>query len=465
MRLAKWLSLLLVVAAAFVAGYGWGRWYGSAQQGASGATPEKAPARYYCPMHPTYTSDRPGDCPICGMRLVAREEKTAQPAHVPDRASELPPGVFHVAVERQQLVGVRYGTVEESSGFRTLRAVGKVEVDETRIARIHPRVEGWIEEVFVDFTGKFVKKGEPLLTIYSPELLATQQEYLLALKARRVMTPGQAPASEAHTMLREARREMERWEMGESLIEAARRRLELWDMNPREIEELERTGKPRRNVTLYSPISGYVTARNAFPRQRVMPDTELYAIVDLSRVWVMADVFEYEAAAIRLGQPAVVSPAYYPGRRFAARVNYIQPSVDPSTRTLKVRLELANPGLLLKPEMFVDVEFRIAEPRRLVVPVDAVLDSGLTKTVFVDRGNGYLEPRHVETGELLGDRIVILKGLQPGERIVTSGTFLIDSESRLKAAAAGMAPHAHAAAEPAAPARRPAQAPSGHQHD
>lgn len=146
-------------------------------------------------------------------------------------------------------------------------------------------------------------------------------------------------------------------------------------------------------------------------------------------------------------------------------MNYIQPSVDPATRTLKVRLELANPGLLLKPEMFVDVEFRIAEPPRLTVPVDAVLDSGLTKTVFVDRGNGYLEPRHVETGELLGDRVVILKGLQPGERIVTSGTFLIDSESRLKAAAAGMAPHPHAGAQPAAPASAPPPAPGSHRHD
>ncbi|MCS6951784.1 MAG: efflux RND transporter periplasmic adaptor subunit [Bryobacterales bacterium] len=465
MKLARWLGVLLAIAAAFLAGYGWGRWYGRSARMPSTSAAEKKPAIYYCPMHPSYTLDRPGDCPICGMRLVALEDKTQQPAGASDRASELPHGVFHVPVERQQLIGVRYGTVEVTSGLRTVRAVGKVGVDETKIARIHPKVEGWIEEVFVDFVGKFVKQGEPLLTIYSPELLATQQEYLLALRARRVLSPSPPSAAETHTMLRDARRQMERWEMGESLLEAARRRLELWDVSPTQIEELERTGKPRRTVTLYAPISGYVTARNAFPKQRVAPEVELYTLVDFSRVWVIADVFESEAAAIRLGQAAIVSLPYDPGRRFPARVNYVQPSVDPTTRTLKVRLELANPRLVLKPEMFVDVEFRIAEPPRLTVPVDAVLDSGLTKTVFVDRGNGYLEPRPVETGELLGDRIVIVKGLQPGERIVTSGTFLIDSESRLKAAAAGMTPQAHATTEPAAPARAPVPPSGEHRHD
>ncbi|HXG32732.1 MAG TPA: efflux RND transporter periplasmic adaptor subunit [Bryobacteraceae bacterium] len=464
MKVVTLFGILVLTAAAFVAGYGWGRWYGPRPPAAEAN--RTAPAsRYYCPMHPSYISDRPGDCPICGMRLVPLEQPGAAAGSQPEPGAGLPPNVFHVPVERQQLIGVRYGTAEVTSGFRTIRAVGKVDVDETRIARIHSKVDGWIEEVFVDFTGKFVQKGQPLLAIYSPELLATQQEYLLALKARRVMAPAEPPAPATHTMLRGAQRQMERWEMGESLIEAARRRLELWDMSPAQIEELERTGKPHRTVTLYSPVSGYVTARNAFPRQRVMPDTELYTIVDLSRVWVMADVFEYETAAIRLGQPATVSLAYYPGKRFPARVTYIQPSVDPATRTLKVRLELANPRLLLKPEMFVDVEFRVAEPPRLTVPVDAVLDSGLTKTVFVDRGNGYLEPRHVETGELLGDRVVILKGLQPGERIVTSGTFLIDSESRLKAAAAGMAPHQHAGTQPAAPASAPAPQPGSHRHD
>ncbi len=464
MKLATLFGVVVLTAAAFLAGYGWGRWYGPRPSAA--AANRAAPAsRYYCPMHPSYTSDRPGDCPICGMRLVPLEEQAPASGAPPGPEAGLPPNVFHVPMERQQLIGVRYGTVEVTSELRTIRAVGRVDFDETRITRIHPKVDGWIEEVFADFTGKFVNKGQPLLTIYSPELLATQQEYLLALQARRVMAPAGPPAEATHTMLRGAQRQMERWEMSESLIEAAKRRLELWDMSPAQIEELERTGKPQRTVTLYSPVSGYVTARNAFPRQRVMPDTELYTIADLNRVWVIADVFEYEAASIRLGQPAMLSLAYYPGKRFPARVTYIQPSVDPSTRTLKVRLELANPGLLLKPEMFVDVEFRIAEPPRLTVPVDAVLDSGLTKTVFVDRGHGYLEPRQVETGELVGDRVVILKGLQPGERIVTSGTFLIDSESRLKAAAAGMAPHQHSGAQPGPPARAPTQAPGSHPHD
>lgn len=445
----KAIALIILSAAAFVAGYGWGRWYGPRDPHAGHRMPQKT-GRYHCPMHPSYTSDRQGECPICGMRLVPIDKRAE-----PDQASELPPGVFHVPTERQQLAGVRYGVVEASSATRTIRAVGKVEIDETKIARIHPRIEGWIEEVFVDFTGKFVEKGQPLLSVYSPELLATQQEYLLALRARRTLVSTSGAAGDATR----TEREMERREMTTHLVDAARRRLELWDVSRSEIEELERTGIPKRTVTLYSPITGYVTARKAFPKQRVMPDTELYSIVDLSRVWVMADVFESEAAAIRVGQPAVVSLAYGSAKTFAARVSYIQPSVDPSSRTLKVRLEVDNPGLILKLEMFVNVEFRIAEPHRITVPMEAVLDSGLSKTVFVDRGNGHVEPREVETGPSVGDRVVILRGLKPGERIVTSGAFLIDSESRLKAAVSGMAGHQHST--PAQPAREA----GGHVHD
>ena len=487
MKALKTILILGLVAAAFFGG----RWYG----GKSSAPAQEKGGRkilyYVDPMHPAYKSDKPGIAPDCGMRLEPVYEDQAQGAPATERKvlyyrdpqdpnytaqnpglnpetgnelepvyaeepSSLPPGVFQVSTERQQLIGVRYGAAEVASASRTIRAVGKVEMDETRIARIHPKVDGWIENVFVDFTGKFVKKGQPLLTLYSPELLATQQEYLLALKAVEVMKHSTMPDALADN---------------HSLVEAARRRLELWDLTPEQIDEIRATQKPVKTVTLYSPASGYVTARNAFPRQRVMPDTELYSVVDLSRVWVMADVFEYEAPSIRLGMPATVSLSYNNGRTIPARVSYIQPSVDQMTRTLKVRLELANPGLVLKPEMFVDVEFRVGGAPRVMVPIDAVLDSGERKTVFVDRGNGRLEPRHVQTGEQMGDRVEILSGLEPGERIVISGTFLIDSESQLKAAASGMASHQHAA-----PSRdrqgaespqlaKPAPPSGAHQHD
>jgi RND family efflux transporter MFP subunit len=194
--------------------------------------------------------------------------------------------------------------------------------------------------------------------------------------------------------------------------------------------------------------------RKAFPKQRITPDTELYVIVDLSKVWIMADVFQNEAPMIREGLPARVALSYGGGQAFSARVGYIQPQVDPMTRTLKVRLEADNPVLALKPDMFVDVDFQVAMPRRLVVPAEAVLDTGLTKTVFVDRGNGYLEPRQVETGEQIGDRVEITKGLKAGERIVTSGNFLIDSESQLKSAAGGMAGMPGMPGTPATPERK-----------
>jgi RND family efflux transporter MFP subunit len=345
-------------------------------------------------------------------------------------------GTIKVSPEKQQLIGVSYGEVESGAGVHTFRAVGKVAFDETRMARVHARVEGWIDQVFVDFTGQVVTKGQRLLTLYSPEMLATQQEYLLALKSKDMLKNSTFPDALSQS---------------DSLTAASRKRLELWDLSDAQIEEVARTGKPVTNITLNSPISGYVITRNAFPKQKITPETELYNIVDLSRVWIMADVFENEASMVRLDQQVTVSPADGRGKSFRAKVNYIQPQVDPITRTLKVRLEAENPEMLLKPDMYADVEFRVEMPGRITVPSEAVLNSGERKTVFVDRGNGYIEPREVETGERIGDRLEILKGLKPGERIVISGNFLIDSESQLKAAASGMGGMPGMAATPAMP--------------
>jgi membrane fusion protein, copper/silver efflux system len=269
--------------------------------------------------------------------------------------------------------------------------------------------------------------------MYSPEMLASQQEYLLALKSREILRGSSVPA------LREDRG---------ALVEAARRRLQHWNLSEEQIRQVERTGEPLRTITLHAPASGYVTARNAFPGQRVAPETELYTIVDLSRVWVMADVFESEAGTVQIGQRAAITAAAYPGRRFTGTVAYIQPQLNATTRTLQVRIEMQNPGLVMKPDMFVTVDLASGTQPRMVVPVNAVLNSGLRQVVYVDRGNGHLEPRNVQVGQAFGDRIEILSGLKPGERIVTSGTFLIDSESQLQSAASG-------ASEPA----------GGHQHD
>jgi RND family efflux transporter MFP subunit len=407
----KYLKLLLVIlllAAAWLGGYGYGRWYGPHDHAAD----NKKKSDYYCPMHPAVRSDKPGTCPICSMDLVTDSAAAAPPAVA--GASE---GGVYVSPEKRQLIGVKLGTAEPASMTQTLRAVGTVAADETRMTKVQSRIDGWIDKVFVDFTGKPVEQGQPLLTIYSPELLATQQEFLLALRSRDIL---RGPSSE-------------------NVIAAARRRLELFDLSEDQIAAVERSGQPLRTVTLYAPVSGTVMMRNAFPKQRITPDTELYALTDLSRVWIIANLFESDAARLRLGAAAQVRPAYGAGRSFSARVTFINPQIDPQTRTLKLRLEAGNPRGELRPEMFVDLDFFTGQAAAVTVPAEAVLDSGLEQRVFVDRGDGHLEPRRVQTGARLAGRIEITSGLRAGERIVVSGTFLIDSESRLKAAAAGYA--------------------------
>ena len=446
----KKVAIVLLIAAAYVGGYGYGRWY------AKPAAIGRKPLYWVDPMHPSYKSDKPGIAPDCGMKLVpvyAAEQKkegsnapaerkvlywvdAMDPSHrsdkpgiapdgmklVPVYADEeqkaaMPPGTVEIPPEKQQLMGVAYGAAEYETATGSTRAAARVTLDETKIAKVQTKLEGWIDQVFADFTGKLVQKGDPLLTIYSPEALATQQEYLLAAKAERAMQD-----NPVHEMLGST----------ENLVAAAKKRLELWDISDAQIEEISRTGQTLKNLTLYSPISGFVMERNAFPSQRVTPDTVLYTVADLSTVWVIADVFEYEAFNIRLNQPASLTLGYLPGRTFRGRVSYILPQVDPATRTLKVRVEFANPGYALKPDMYGEVEFQTGGARRLVVPQSAVLNSGDHQTVFVDRGNGYFEPRAVKIGEQMDGRIEILSGLKAGERIVTSGNFLMDSESRLK---------------------------------
>jgi len=411
MRALRIVLIVVAVAAAFVAG----RWYAARAP----ETAERKALYWVDPMHPAYKSDKPGIAPDCGMKLVPVYAGEAAPE------AKAAPGAVQIDAQRQQLIGVRYGLVETTAGSDTVRATGKIAVDEKRISHVHTRTEGWIKEVYVDFTGDVVRKGQAMLTLYSPDLLATEQEYLLAIKARDAMrnSPIRGVAADSA-----------------SLVEASRRRLQLWDLSDGQIDEIERSGKPVTATTLYAPASGYVMARNAFSHQKVTPDTELYTVADLSRVWVLASIFEYQVPLVHVGQPAVVSLPYRGGRSLGARVDYIQPQVDPQTRTIQVRLELPNPGLALKPEMFVDVELRSPQPARLTVPAEAVLDTGLKKTVFVDRGNGHFDPREVQIGERIGDRLVVLTGLTAGERVVTSGNFLINSESQLKAAAAGMNP-------------------------
>ncbi|MGA2475407.1 MAG: efflux RND transporter periplasmic adaptor subunit [Terriglobia bacterium] len=375
---------------------------------------------YEDPMHPWYKSNKPGIAPDCGMKLVAVYADEQQTAAV----GTLPPGAVQISPARQQLMGVTTALADYRPVEKTIRTVGQVAIDETRLANVHVKVNGWIQEVFVDYTWQPVKKGEPLFTIYSPDLLATEQEYLLALRARKALGTSSY---------------MEVSSGSESLLEAARQRLALWDLTDAQIGQLEETGKAQHEITFYAPASGYVMERKAYPNQYVTPDTELYKLVDLNRVWVQADVYEFEMPAVSLGQEATMTTESLPGASWKGRLVFINPEVKTDTRTGTVRMEFPNPELKLKPGMFVNVELHKSFGRQLTVPVDAVIDSGTRQVVFVDLGKGAFAPREVKVGERTQDYLAILSGLRAGDHVVTRANFLIDSESNLRQSIEGMA--------------------------
>ena len=370
---------------------------------------------YVDPMFPTLKSDKPGKSPD-GMELTpvyADEEDTGV----------FEPGTVKISGRRQQLINLRVVEVKEGTIGQNIRTVGVLQYDETKIVKIHPRIEGWIDKVYADYTGRFVRKGQPLFSIYSPELVATQQEYLLALKAEQSL--GESKFADVSSGAK-------------SLRASAYRRLKLWDVSDQQIKQLEDTQKPMTTIVFYSPVSGFVLEKNAFEKSRITYDTETYSIVDLSTIWLMADIYEYEAPRVRIGQKAIMSLAYDPGRPFEGKVTYIYPSLNNMTRTLKARIEFANPQFLLKPDMYANVELEVNQGTGLLIPEEAVLDSGERKIVFVQTKEGVFEPREVKTGPRSGGEVLITRGLKAGEKVVASGNFLIDSESQLKSALESM---------------------------
>jgi len=380
------------------------------------------------PMTPGYRSDKPGKSPFMDMDLV--------PVYADDDGVE-GSSTIRISQEKQQAIGVRVGKAEMRDLTKTIRTVGRVTFDETLQAQVHAKFEGYVERLDVDYTGKAVRRGQPLLSIYSPELLATQEEYLIAVRARRQLQKSTNP-------------EVARG--GVDLYESARQRLLLWDISPREIAELERTGKPRKALTLYSPVDGVVLSKNAVQGGRVMPADTLFEIAGIRRVWVLADVYESEMPFVALGQTARMSLSYLPGRTWTGKVSFIAPVLDEKTRTVKVRVQLENADGSLKPEMYADVVLERPLGRVVTVPDGAVLSTGTRSLVFVAKGDGRFEPRAVIPGARVDGVSEIREGIRPGEEVVTQANFLIDSESRLKAALTGMA----------APDKTPAASP--HQH-
>jgi RND family efflux transporter MFP subunit len=338
---------------------------------------------------------------------------------------ETPLAPFQLTPQRMQSIGVVLGKVEFKPVNTELRFYGNVQVDERRQAYVQTRFAGWIRKVYADATGNFIRKGEPLFTIYSPELVSTEHEYLLARKNAEALQQSKVRGVASGAS---------------SLFDAAKERLLQWEVSPAEIEKLDQGGKAITDLTLSSPVSGYITQKNALPNMYVQPETMLYSVADLSEVWVLAQVFQNDAGKIKPGDPAEVTVDAYPERVFNGRVDYILPQLDMNTRTLPVRLVFANPGLKLRPGMYVNVRVKLPMGRQLVVPASAAFHSGTKNLLFVYKGEGNIEPREVELGPQVGNELVIAKGIKAQEQIVTSANFLIDSEAQLQAAAEGFVP-------------------------
>jgi Cu(I)/Ag(I) efflux system membrane fusion protein len=420
-----------VIGGAYWLGHAVGKRHAAAER-KSASAPK---ARYQCPMHPSIVLDHPGECPICGMKLVKLEEPmgagtqaSATGISYADEASVSSSpvqGQATVAIDpaRQQLIGLTTAPVTAGPVGGAWRTVGRVAVDETRVRHINVKIPVFVERIYVDFVGKAVRKGDPLFAVYSPELVSAQEEYLLALQMQRSLQKG-------HTLTNDA----------DALVAAARRKMSLWDIPDAEIDRIASTGEATKTLIFYSPVSGVVTKKDVVEGMKLEAGAMPYEIVDLSTVWVLADVYESELRLIKEGMPATLTLNAFPNREFDGKVLFMDPLLDPSTRTVKVRLAFRNPSGDLRPEMFGEVVLK-GEPREgLRILQDAVIDSGTEKIVFVSLGNGKFEPRIVWLGDSSGNEVEVVSGLKNGEQVVTRANFLIDSESKLRASLQAMPP-------------------------
>jgi Cu(I)/Ag(I) efflux system membrane fusion protein len=409
------LVLAVVAAGGFYAGQL--RKGGGGTEAAKGEKAAQGKVLYTCPMHPFIIKDKPGACPICGMALVKKIEGGAA-------APQETAGANQVVLSPTQMVMADVATVEAKKMpfARSIDAVGIVQYDQARQAKVTAWVAGRLDKLYVDKVGTFVTAKRPVAEVYSPELVATQQEYLLALKSRNQLKD--SPIGSIS-------------QGGEGLVASARQRLRLWGVKESQIAALEKEGKPNIRLPIYTPLSGIVIDKLVQEGQYVKEGDPLFSVADLSTVWVEAELYENEFPNVKLGQRVEIVSQSYPGTTFTGRVSYIYPFLDPKTRTVKVRIELSNPGLKLKPDMFVNASIKVPLGNVMAVPVSAVMDTGMRKVVWVEVKKGTFEPRNVETGPTVGDYIQILSGLREGDNVASSGGYLIDSEAQLKGGGGG----------------------------
>lgn len=387
-------------------------------------------ALWACPMDPEVFSDKPGRCPKCGMKLEPKLATNEAPTPADEHAAVPGLAPIDVSAEGLRLAGVRTAIAEQGKIARTIRAVGVVRADETRIRHVHTKISGWIEKLYVNFTGEPVASGRPILSIYSQELLAAQHEYLQAKNGAGTLQKSD------FTAVREG---------ADDMVTAARRRLELLDVPKRQLDELERTGSASRTVVLTAPVGGVVMSKNVFEGQQVDPGMELFTITDLSRVWVEGDIYESESSSVHVGQLGTITFVNAPETAIKAPIKYIYPYLNAETRTLRVRFVLPNPESTFKLESYVNVEIPVESAEGAIVPDSAIMDTGVRQIVFVNTQAGHFEPRLVKVGIRAEGRAQIKSGVSPGERVAIKANFLLDSESRLRAALLPAAPGASGA--------------------
>lgn len=407
-------------------------------------------AVYLCPMHPNYTSDRPSDCPICGMRLVKKEikEKSVNKKIVERKMSheghkmKMPMDMkmeedgeeteeskeltLEIDPVKEQYLGIKTTKAKLKDVQKEIKALGTVTPDETRLAHIHTKFSGYIQKVFADYEGKLVEKGQPLFTVYSPELVSTQEELLLALEAEEKLKGNEFPEI--------ARSQAE-------LLSGTKRRLELWDISDEQIDKLRETKQVTKELTIYSPVNGFITKREAFEGTQIAPETTLYDIADLSKVWVLVEVYENDLPFVMIGQTATINFPYENIKPFIGKVTYIYPEIDPMTRTLKIRVEVNNPGFKLKPDMYVNAILATNIGKHVVIPTRAAIDSGQRQVIFVKEKEGKFIPKEVKLGPEVNDERVVYSGINDEDEVVTDGNFLLDSESNLQTALEQMKGH------------------------